>query len=220
MIGGLIMAHGDDDGLVLPPRLAPYQAVIIPIGAGDAAAGVAEHATALAARLQDAGVRVHVDMRDERPGFKFNDWTLRGVPVRIELGPRDIESGQVLLAWRVGAPEGANERGKLAVPQDDLVERLPGMLEDIHDAILQRAEDYLAEHTRAVDDWDAFASQVAEGFAVAFHCGRGECEDDIKAVTAATPRCIPLDAAEESGSCVRCGQDSDYGKRVVFSRAY
>ena len=214
MLGAVIMAHGDDQGLVLPPGLAPHQVVVVPIGKGEARAAVDDAARALAASARAAGVRVHVDERDQSPGFKFNDWELRGVPLRIELGPRDLEAGQAVLAWRIGA------EGKETVPLDGLVESLPARLGHYHDRLLARAREFRAEHTRVVDDWPSFVDAVAEGFALALHCGRAECEDDIKAQTTATPRCIPRGGEAASGACVRCAQPATYGTRVVFARAY
>ncbi|MFC4910856.1 proline--tRNA ligase [Actinomadura gamaensis] len=219
MIGGVIMTHGDDKGLVLPPRLAPYQVVIVPIGRKEQGERAAAEARRLAGAIKATGIRVHVD--DNRPqlspGFKFNEWEMRGVPVRIELGLRDIENGVATLARRLPAVEG---QGKEQIPLEKVPELLPGILADFQSFLLARAEAFREEHTATVDTWDAFAAQVAEGWARAFHCGRAECEDDIKADTAATPRVIPMDAPEETGACVKCGQPSAYGKRVIFGRAY
>jgi prolyl-tRNA synthetase len=214
IIGGVIMAHGDDQGLVLPPGLAPHQVVIVPIGKGPARAEVDEAARSLAAEARAAGVRVHVDDRDQSPGFKFNDWELRGVPLRIELGPRDLAAGQAVVAQRVGGD------GKETVPLAGLAVSLPERLAAYHRVLLDRAVAFRDGHTAAVADWPAFAAQVAGGFALALHCGRPECEDEIKAETTATPRCIPNDGPADSGRCVRCDQPSAYGRRVVFARAY
>jgi prolyl-tRNA synthetase len=214
MIGAVIMTHGDDKGLVLPPKLAPYQVVIVPIGRGGQAAGVASAAAELAGRLRDAGIRTHVDDRPQlSPGFKFNDWELRGVPVRLELGPRDLAAGSALMARRLG-------EGKVPVQLGEAPQRLAAELEAFQDFLLQRATAFRDEHTVTADSWQEFTGAVAAGWARAFHCGAPECEDDIKAETAATPRCIPLEAEPESGTCVRCGRPSAYGKRVIFGRAY
>jgi prolyl-tRNA synthetase len=214
MLGAVIMAHGDDRGLVLPPGLAPHQVVIVPIGRGDERTAVDEAATRMATDLQGRGVRAHVDERDASPGFKFNDWELRGVPLRVELGPRDLAAGQAVVVARVGS------EGKQAVSLDSLATSVPDRLSAFQQVLLQRATEFGDEHTAAADDWDAFAEQVSDGFATALHCGRTECEDDIKAETAATARCVPSDGAPEEGACVRCGQPSAYAKRVVFARAY
>jgi prolyl-tRNA synthetase len=219
LIGGVIMTHGDDKGLVLPPRIAPRQVVIVPIGRGEQGEKTAAAARELGATLKAAGIRVHVD--DNRPqlspGFKFNDWEMRGVPVRLELGPRDLEGGVATMARRLPTAEG---QGKEQIPLDRVAEVLPGILEDFQAFLYARAVAFRDEHIRTVDTWDDFVAQVAGGWARAFHCGRGECEDDIKADTAATPRCIPLDGPEESGVCIKCDRPSAYGKRLIFGRSY
>jgi prolyl-tRNA synthetase len=212
MIGAVIMCHGDDQGLVLPPRLAPHQVVIVPIGKD--APDVVEAAERLAGECRAAGVRVHIDDRDASPGFKFNDWELKGVPLRLELGPRDLAAGQAVLVQRVESD------GKETVPLDGLAASLPRRLDDYHDQLMARATTFREEHRRTVDDWGAFTAQVATGFADALHCGRSDCEDEIKAETAATPRCIPAAAPDEEGCCIRCDSPSAYGRRIVFARAY
>ena len=215
MIGGVIMTHGDDKGLVLPPRLAPYQVVVVPIGRGEALGPVQRAAGELAASLKRAGVRVHVDDRPQvSPGFKFNDWEMRGVPLRLELGPRDLEAGVATMSLRVG------DEGKSQLPLAEAAARVPAVLDDYQAKLLARATEFRDSHTTTVDSWEAFAEAVATGWALALHCGRTECEDDIKAETTATPRCVPLDAPPDSGVCVRCGEPSAYGKRVLFGRAY
>jgi prolyl-tRNA synthetase len=220
MIGAVILAHGDDQGLVLPPRLAPIQVVIVPIGRGEQGDAPRAKAHELAAELKAAGVRAHVDDRDASPGFKFNDWELKGVPLRVELGPRDLEAGHVLVAQRVGELDEKGRPVKETLSFADFVSGTPAKLDAYHDQLVARAEQFLDDHRASVDDWDAFAAQVAIGFADALHCGSEGCEDDIKAETAATPRCIPVDGEPEEGSCIRCGQPSAYGTRVVFARAY
>jgi prolyl-tRNA synthetase len=214
MIGGVVMTHGDDKGLVLPPKLAPYQVVIVPIGRGERAAEVEAAAGELAARLKKAGIRTHVDARPQlSPGYKFNDWELRGVPIRLELGPRDLDAGTAVLVKRLGG-------GKESIPIESSPQAMVGVLDDFQAFLLQRATEFRDSHTAVVDDWPDFADAVSTGWATALHCGDAGCEDDIKAETAATPRCVPLEADEESGSCVRCGATSAYGKRVIFGRAY
>jgi prolyl-tRNA synthetase len=214
VIGGVIMTHGDDKGLVLPPRLAPYQVVIVPIGRDEQAAEVLAAAAALARRLADAGIRAHVDDRSHlSPGFKFNDWELRGVPLRLELGPRDLAAGSAVLARRLG---GAKE----AISLDGAPARLADELAAFQDMLLERATAFREEHTVTTSQWDDFTKAVATGWARALHCGTAECEEEIKAATTATARCIPLDGEPESGPCIRCGLPSAYGKRVIFGRAY
>ena len=214
MVGGVVMTHGDDQGLVLPPGVAPYQVVIVPIGRGDSEAAVQAAAADLASRLRRTGIRVHVDGRSHlSPGFKFNDWELRGVPVRLELGPRDLAAGSVLMARRLGG-------GKEAVSLDSAPARLSFELTAFQAMLLQRATQFRDEHTAEVNSWPEFTAAVATGWASALHCGSPECEAEIKAETTATPRCIPFDGEPDSGPCVRCGQPSAYGKRLLFGRSY
>jgi prolyl-tRNA synthetase len=214
MIGAIVMAHGDDKGLVLPPALAPYQVVIVPIGRGEQKVAVDEAAADLARRLKAAGIRVHLDDRPQvSPGFKFNQWELQGVPLRLELGPRDLEAGVATMALRIG-------EAKTQLPLDTAPEAISEELRRFQDLLLERATEFRDSHTASVQDWDSFVSQVQTGWAVALHCGQASCEDDIKAETAATPRCIPHDGPPDSGTCIRCGAPSAYGKRVIFGRAY
>jgi len=224
MIGGVIMTHGDDKGLVLPPALAPYQVVIVPIGRGEQAQEALPTARELAGTLQRAGIRTHVDDRFQlSPGFKFNDWEMRGVPIRLELGPRDLAVGTALMARRLSyPPQGGKEqgRGKQPVPLFSAAATLSAELAAFQAMLLQRATDFRDRHTVIVNSWPEFAVAVASGWALALHCGDKSCEDEIKAETTATPRCIPLDGEPDSGSCVRCGQPASYGKRLIFGRAY
>jgi prolyl-tRNA synthetase len=214
MVGGVIMTHGDDKGLVLPPLLAPYQVVIVPIGRGDQAGQVLPPASELAERLRRAGIRTHVDTRQQlSPGFKFNDWEMRGVPIRLELGPRDLAQGSALMSLRLG-------EGKTPVSLDSAPARLESELAAFQSMLLQRATGFRDEHTVTVNTWEEFAEAVKTGWAVAFHCGEPDCEEDIKAATAATPRCIPADGEPEEGTCIRCGRPSAYGKRLIFGRSY
>ena len=214
MIGGVIMTHGDDKGLILPPLLAPYQVVIVPIGRGEQAGQVLPPARELAARLHNAGIRTHVDDRPQlSPGFKFNDWEMRGVPIRLELGPRDLADGSALMSTRLG-------EGKTPVSLDSVPARLQAELAAFQSLLLRRATEFRDSRTRTVNSWAEFAEAVKTGWALAFHCGTQECEDDIKAATTATPRCIPTEGPAEEGRCVRCGLPSAYRKRLIFGRAY
>ncbi|ONI75232.1 proline--tRNA ligase [Actinosynnema sp. ALI-1.44] len=215
MIGAVIMAHGDDKGLVFPPKVAPVQVVIVPIGRGEQAEETTAAARKLAAEIKATGVRVRVDDRTQlSPGFKFNDWEMRGVPIRLEIGRRDLEADSVTLVKRLGGD------GKQTMPLAAVAAALPGVLDEFQQWLFDRAVEFRESRTVAVDSFDDFRGAVAGGWARAFHCGRSECEDDIKAETAATPRCVPLEAAGESGACVRCSAPSAYGKRVHFGRAY
>jgi prolyl-tRNA synthetase len=215
MLGGVIMTHGDDKGLVLPPRLAPYQVVIVPIGRGEALGAVQEAVDDLARRLKAAGIRVHVDDRPQvSPGFKFNEWEMRGVPMRLEIGPRDLANGTALLARRLGG------EGKTAVSLEGAPRTLAAELEAFQAFLLRRATDFRESHTVTVNSWPEFAAAVETGWASALHCGQSSCEDEIKAETAATPRCIPNEGVAETGTCVRCSAPSAYGKRILFGRSY
>jgi len=214
MVGGVIMTHGDDKGLVLPPLLAPYQVVIVPIGRGEQAEQVLPPARDLAERLRRAGIRAHLDDRAQlSPGFKFNDWELRGVPVRLELGPRDLAAGSALMSTRLG-------EGKSPVSLDSAPARLEFELHAMQSQLLQRATEFRDGRTATVNSWPEFADAVKTGWALAFHCGQPECEDEIKAATSATPRCIPAEGPAEAGKCVKCGERSAYRKRLIFGRAY
>ena len=215
MIGAVVMTHGDDKGLVLPPKLAPHQVVIVPIARGEQAGAVLGAVADLAARLKNAGIRVHVDDRPQvSPGFKFNEWELRGVPLRLEIGPRDLAAGTALLAKRCGG------EGKTAIGLDTAPETLLAELAEFQTFLLRRATEFRESRTASVQAWPEFTDAVTTGWASALHCGRRGCEEEIKADTAATPRCIPLDVPAETGPCVRCGTPSAYGKRVLFGRAY
>jgi prolyl-tRNA synthetase len=219
MVGGVIMTHGDDKGLVLPPAVAPYQVVIVPIGRGEQGEATLSAATELAATLRPAGIRTHVDDRPQvSPGFKFNDWEMRGVPIRLELGPRDLAAGTALMSRRLSyrQPDAAKE----AIPLEAAPGLLAAELAAFQAMLARRAADFRDEHTATVNSWPEFTAAVAVGWALALHCGDQACEDEIKAETTATARCIPLDGEPEQGPCIHCGKPSAYGKRVIFARAY
>jgi prolyl-tRNA synthetase len=189
--------------------------VIVPIGRGDQLDAVLAAAGELADRLKAAGIRVRVDERTQlSPGFKFNDWELRGAPVRLELGPRDLEAGTAVMVRRLG------DTGKEQLDLADAPSTLLNVLDDFQAFLLDRATAFRDEHTTTVDDWTAFTTAVSTGWAEAFHCGAPSCEDDIKSKTAATPRCVPLTAPPATGPCIHCNTPSAYGKRVTFGRAY
>lgn len=212
-IGATVMVHGDISGLKLPPRVAPVQAIIVPI-----AGRSGDPATVLAAAeriRQDlaATIRVKVDDRDDRsPGFKFNHWELRGVPIRIELGPRDLAAGQVMLVSR-------DTRAKVAVPLADLETRLLSELDAIQDRLLAAARQRLDSLTVEVDAWDHLVERVAAnaGWNRVWWCGEAACETRIK-TTMATIRCIPFDQPAEAGTCIACGQTGQH--QVIVARAY
>ena len=199
LIGGLIMTHGDDSGLVLPPALAPYQIVIVPIGRENWRETVLPKAKELRQELIDAGLRVTLDERDERPGWKFAEWELRGVPLRLEVGPKDIEKSAVMIARR-------DTREKQSIPMGGLADRLRELLNDVQRTLLERARQFREEHTTRVTDYQAFkeAMEGRPGFVIAPWCGSADCEAQIKTDTQATIRNMPLDGTVPSEPCVRC----------------
>ena len=217
VIGAIIMTHGDDQGLVMPPKLAPIQAVVIPIYKSDAEkSNVMEVANRIFAELKAAGIRLKMDEREGvTPGFKFNDWELRGVPVRIEIGPKDVEKGSVALARR----DVPGREGKSFVPQSGLAATVKNLLTDIHESMLKRAIEFRDANIHDPKTYEEFKEAVSNGWAFSWWCGDPECEAKIKDDTKATARCIPLDTQPGgSGKCIVCGKESD--KKVLFGRAY
>jgi len=215
-IGAIIMVHGDDQGLILPPKLAPHQVVIVPIYKTDAEqAQVLERARKLRADLVAANLRVILDEREgTSPGFKFNDWEMRGVPLRIEIGPKDLAKNTVVLARR----DKPGKEGKSFVPQDGLTTAVSKALEEIQKALYERALEFRKANTADPKDYDEFRSAVEKGFAYSFWCGRPECEQEIKDETKATVRNIPLDQTAGSGTCIHCGQPAK--EKAYFGKAY
>jgi prolyl-tRNA synthetase len=214
LMGALIMAHSDDQGLVLPPKLAPHQVVIVPVVFGDDNAALFEACKNLKASLQKAGLSVHLDDRDtHKPGWKFAEYELKGVPVRIAIGNRDLQSGTVELARR-------DTLSKETVPLEGIEDRILKLMDEIQAAIYQRAHAFRAKQTRQVDDYEAFKRLLDEdpGFIMAHWDGTPETEERIKTETKATIRCIPLDSPEEKGVCMVTGKPS--AGRVLFARAY
>ena len=214
LVGGVIMTHGDDSGLVLPPHVAPHQVVIIPIPKGNWRETVLPKAEAIRDELVRKGVRVVLDASEENsPGWKYSEWELRGVPLRLEIGPRDVEKGQVFSARR-------DTRAKAPIPLAELGERVPALLEEIQESLLGRAREFRESRTRQADSWDAFAEAMSgrPGFVVAAWCGRGACEAAIKAETQATLRNIPLGSPEIDGRCIKCGEPAK--QRAWFAKAY
>jgi prolyl-tRNA synthetase len=215
-VGAIIMVHGDDLGLVLPPRLAPYQSVLVPIFRNeDEKSQVMPVVARLGQELSAAGIRVKVDDREHlTPGFKFNDWELRGVPSRIEIGPRDVAKESVALARR----DVPGREGKRFVAQAGLDAELKVLLDDIHDNMLGKAQRFQDEHTHEPEDYDSFKEVVKDGFARVWWAGTTEDERRIKEETKATIRCIPLEQPDGVGSCFFTGRDT--GQIAIFSRAY
>ena len=219
LMGALIMAHSDDNGLVLPPKLAPIQVVIVPIYKGDEQfAAVTAEANKIKAALEAVGVSVKYDNRDTyKPGFKFADWELKGVPVRLALGARDLENGTVEMARRDVEDRKA---AKKVVPLTDVVAEVQATLEDMQNSIYQKALSFRQEKTTKVDTYEEFKQVLDEkgGFVLAHWDGTTETEEKIKEETKATIRCIPLDAEAEAGKCIYSGEAST--QRVLFARAY
>ena len=216
IIGAMIMVHGDDKGLVLPPRLAPTQAVIVPIFKNDdEKAKVMEVADRIFMELKEAGIRVKMDDRDNvSSGYKFNDWEMRGVPLRVEIGPKDVEKESVALARR----DRPGKEGKSFVPQAALASTVDGLLSEIQDSLLQRAKDYFNANVHEPKDYEELKSVVQNGWAYSHWCESKECEAKVKADTKATTRNIPLDQMESEGTCIVCGKPAK--RKVYFARAY
>ena len=211
MIGAIIMVHGDNSGLVLPPRIAPVQAVIIPIQ--QRKEGVLEKADEMFAALKAAGVRVKVDDTDKSPGFKFAEQEMRGIPVRVEMGPRDIEANQAIVVRR-------DTREKITVAIDELAVKLPEILDTIQKDMLERARAHRDAHTYVAVNYDEFKETAANkpGFIKAMWCGEQACEDKIKEETTCTSRCMPFAQEQLSDVCVCCGKPAK--KMVYWGKAY
>jgi prolyl-tRNA synthetase len=215
LIGALIMTHSDDNGLVLPPNLAPIQVVFVPIYKGaEQQAEIAACVEQMKAQLEEKGIRVKFDNRDKfKPGFKFNEYELKGVPLRVAIGPKDLEKGTVEVARR-------DTLTKTVVAQDALVEFITDQLETIQGDLFQKALAFRKNHITEVDDFESFKSVIEGkgGFVSAHWDGTAETEEAIKNETKATIRCIPLEAKKEAGHCVYSGKPST--QRVLFAKAY
>jgi prolyl-tRNA synthetase len=213
-VGALVMVHGDDAGLKLPPAVAPIQVVAVPIWrTADERAAVEVAVARIEARLAPVA-RYRVDWRDDRTaGYKFNDWELKGVPLRLEIGPRDVAADQAVLVRR-------DTREKRTVPLANLAPAVEDLLAAIQSDLFATAKRALADHTAAVETYEELAERVAAnaGWSMAHWCGDAACEATVKAETKATIRCIPHDAPAEPGRCLVCGDASE--RRVVFARAY
>jgi len=217
LMGALIMAHSDDNGLVLPPKLAPHQVVIVPIYRGEAELeSISIKVKEMMAELRKAGISVKYDDRDtQKPGWKFAEYELKGVPVRIAMGPRDLENGTVEIARRDTLTKETFQLSEMPI-----AEKIGKLLEEIQNSIYQKAFNFRAEKTTEVNSWDEFVKVLEEkgGFVSAHWDGTTETEEKIKELTKATIRCIPLDQKEESGYCILTGKPST--GRVHFAKAY
>jgi prolyl-tRNA synthetase len=216
MIGAIIMVHGDDQGLVLPPRVAPIQVVMIPIYRSDTEkTGVMEAAHRLMAEFRASGIRARMDDREEvTPGFKFNDWEMRGVPVRVEIGPKDLEKGSVAVARRDVAGKG----NRSFVAQSGLANTVTNVLQDVQAAMLARAVAFRDANIHDPANLAELTQIVQDGWAFSWWCGRTECEARVKDETKATARNIPFEQPGGTGKCIVCGLPAE--KKVYFARAY
>ena len=211
MIGGMLMVHGDARGLVMPPRVAPIQVVILPIAMHKE--GVLEKAEALREELKRAGLRVELDDREQSAGWKFNEWEMKGVPVRIEVGPRDIEKGEVVAVRR-------DNLEKTTLPMAGLADTLKTLLDDVHNGMYQKALAFREAKTVDAETFEELNAGVQNGFVRANRCGCRECEDAIKHKTRATTRSLPLEGSEveEGAVCIHCGKPAK--TRIYFAKAY
>jgi len=213
-IGAIIMTHGDDQGLIMPPRLAPIQVVIVPIYKNDE-----ERSKVIPVvekiRAELGTIRVKVDDRTEvTPGFKFNDWELRGVPLRLEIGPKDVEKGSVMAARR----DIPGRDGKSFLPQDNILQSVSDLLAIIQSSLLERAIAFRDSHIFEAASYEELVSAVDKGWAYAWWCGDASCEAKVKEDTKATTRCVPTEQPGGTGKCVVCGETAH--EKVYFARAY
>jgi prolyl-tRNA synthetase len=216
LVGAVVMCHGDDSGLKLPPRVAPVQVVIVPISVGDWKESVLPVASRLEDTLKQAGIRVKLDAREEStPGWKFSDWEMRGVPLRLEVGPRDVKNNQALSVRR-------DTREKQPLSLDSIAEAVPKLLDNIQSNLLETARRFQTDNTHVVADYSEFKRVIEEqrGFIQTFWCGDGACEDRIKEETMATIRVVLREADRQpgKGTCIRCGKEAE--EQVYFARAY
>ena len=215
LMGALVMTHSDDNGLVLPPNLAPDQVVIVPIYRKDEEfEAVNEVALDLMKKLRAKGIRVKYDNRDtHKPGWKFNEYELKGVPVRIAIGPKDVEKGTVELARR-------DTLQKEFIDKEKVVGRVISLMNEIQETLFQKAVSYRSEHTTEVASYEEFKSVLngKGGFVLAHWDGTSETEERIKNETKATIRCIPLEGDNASGTCIFTGKPSE--RKVLFAKAY
>ncbi|KPL76128.1 proline--tRNA ligase [Ornatilinea apprima] len=214
LIGAIIMTHGDDQGLLLPPKLAPIQVVIVPIYRNDEQRALVMPYVEQV-RQQLSAFRVQVDDRQElTPGFKYNDWELRGVPLRLEIGSKDVEKHSVMAARR----DIPGKEGKTILPMDNIATGVGDLLQTIQDALLERARVFRDANIHQPNDYLALQEVVQNGWAFSWWCGSRECEDKIQEETKATIRCVPLEQPGGEGQCVCCGKPAS--KKAYFARAY
>ena len=213
LIGALVMVHGDERGLKLPPKVAPVQVIIVPIMFDKTKKEVLEKAESIRTILKK-DFRVEIDTRDGyTPGWKFNEWEMRGVPLRLEIGPKDMAQGQVMLARR-------DTGEKMAVKEEKLAETVKELLDNIQENLFTRAKNFLEENIRETSDYNEFKKIIEKqkGLIKTYWCGNKECEEKIKEETKASIRCIPFEQEKVSGKCIYCGKESS--TLVYFARAY
>jgi prolyl-tRNA synthetase len=213
LIGALVMVHGDDRGLNLPPKVAPVQVIIIPIMFDKTKKEVRNKAEDIITILKK-DFRVEIDSRDEyTPGWKFNEWEMKGVPLRLEIGPKDLANGQVMVVRR-------DTGEKMAVKEEKLVETVEKLLNNIQENLFNKAKSFLQKNIREVSDYNKFKEVIEKkrGLIKTYWCGNKDCEDKIKEETKASIRCIPFEQEEASGKCIYCGKESS--TLVYFARAY
>lgn len=216
MVGAIVMAHGDDKGLRLPPRIAPIQVVALPIYKTDEERdAVLDTVHKLVTQLRKAGLRVHIDDRDETPGYKFNDWEMRGVPVRLEVGPKDVQNAKAVLARR----DIPGKEGKLFTLQEGIVETVKTLLNDIHENMLKQATEFRDSSIHDVTNYEDFKRVIDEGgWARGWWAGSNEDERAVKEETGATLRCFPLDQPGGEGKCLMTGTQAT--RIALFAKAY
>ena len=221
MVGAIIMAHGDEQGLRLPPKIAPTQVVVVPIYRTDEEKEtVMQYLLAACEPLLSVGIRLHIDKREGlTPGYKFHDWEMRGVPVRMEIGPRDVENQKAVLVRRDVADK--KER-KAIVERANLIPEVSRLLNEIQRNMLKQATEFRDANTHPAETYDAMKEIVQDGWALMYHCGTAECEDKIKEDTKASSRNFPLAENPEwnpkDKKCLVCGKPAE-GK-AIFARAY
>lgn len=214
LLGAMIMVHGDDRGLAIPPKVAPTQVIVVPIGPAKLREPVEARANELLTELNQAGVRAKLDQfPNQSPGWKFNEYEMRGIPVRLEIGPRDMENGQVVLVAR-----GSKE--KQMIPQENVANEVQNLLVDIQSKMYDRARMFMQEHIRSVDTLDEMKKAIEQnrGFYLAGWCGSEACEAQVKDETGATSRNIPFEPDEQKSHCLACGEAAQH--TVVFGRSY
>ncbi|MBU0993590.1 MAG: proline--tRNA ligase [Proteobacteria bacterium] len=227
LIGGLIMTHGDDDGIIVPPRLAPSHVVLMPIiKKVDDTSKILEFTESLARELRETdyhGMKISVEIDNRDVGSRGWDWIKKGIPLRVEIGPRDLADNSVFVGRR-----DKSHRDKTSVKRDAFIQLVPEMLDDIQKNIYEKALSYRKQHTTPINEKDEFyryftpenldKPEIHGGFAMSHWCGDSECEEKIKNDLSVTIRCIPIDSKKEAGKCLCCGKPS--GHRVVFAKSY